>query len=85
MLLEGKSAVVTGSGRGLGRAFAIGLAEAGAKVVVNSRTEAEAAETVEEITKRGGTATACIESVATMEGSRRIIQKPYGEELPRIC
>jgi phosphoglycerate dehydrogenase-like enzyme len=43
MLLEGKNTGVTGSGRGLGKAFAMGLAEAGAKVVVNSGTEAEVA------------------------------------------
>ncbi|HEU5141469.1 MAG TPA: SDR family NAD(P)-dependent oxidoreductase, partial [Bacillales bacterium] len=39
--LEGKTAVVTGAGRGIGRALAIGLAEAGADVSVLSRTREE--------------------------------------------
>lgn len=39
--LRGKVAVVTGAGRGLGRAIAIGLAEAGSKVVLASRSEAQ--------------------------------------------
>ena len=74
MLLDGKVAVVTGSGTGLGRAFAIDLAKAGAKVVVNSRTAGNVADVVDEIRKTGGTATGCVASVASMEGARAIIQ-----------
>ena len=47
--LDGKAAVVTGSGRGLGRAYAVALASAGAAVVVNDLDEASADETVEMI------------------------------------
>lgn len=43
--LTGKTAVVTGAGRGIGRAIAIGLAQAGAQVVLVSRTEAQLKET----------------------------------------
>ena len=74
MLLDGKVAVVTGSGTGLGRAFAIGLARAGAKVVVNARTASNVASVVEEIAEMGGTAAGCAASVAIMEGAREIIQ-----------
>ena len=72
--MKGKRAVVTGSGRGLGKAFAVGLANAGAKVVVSSRTEAEVTKTVDEIRQQGGIAVACVEDVATREGAYRIIQ-----------
>ena len=74
MLLDGKVAVVTGSGTGLGRAYALGLARAGAKVVVNSRTANNVANVVEEIGRMGGTAKGCAASVASMEGAREIIQ-----------
>ncbi len=83
MMLEGKVAVVTGSGRGIGRAVAKGLAQAGAKVVVNDYgvevdgtqpSEGPAFEVVEEIKKAGGAAVANTDSVGTMNGGERIIR-----------
>ena len=74
MLLDGKVAVVTGSGTGMGRAFAIDLARAGAKVVVNARTSGDVANVVGEIRAQGGAAQGCAVSVATMEGAREIVQ-----------
>jgi NAD(P)-dependent dehydrogenase (short-subunit alcohol dehydrogenase family) len=53
MSLEGKVAIVTGSGRGLGRAMALALAEAGADLVVMSRTGAEIEETARTIEEMG--------------------------------
>lgn len=74
MLLEGKSAVVTGSSKGLGRAYAMALAEAGARVVVNSRVSGDVEAVVKEIKKKGGEAVACVESVSTWQGAKHIIQ-----------
>lgn len=51
--LEGKVAVVTGGSRGIGRAIAIGLAEAGADVVVASRDQERCVEVAAEIAHRG--------------------------------
>lgn len=54
--LTGKVAVVTGSGRGLGKTFAKGLADAGARLVTCSRTLEESESTAQEIRDRGGEA-----------------------------
>lgn len=56
--LTDKVAIVTGSGRGLGKAMAVGLADAGASVVTCSRTVEEAEATAKEITGAGGNAVA---------------------------
>jgi len=62
--LEGRVALVTGGGRGIGRAIAIALAEAGADVAVNyRRDEGAAAETVADIQKLGRKAKAYSASV----------------------
>lgn len=55
-LLEGKTAIVTGSGKGLGKAEAIELAKEGAKVTVLARTMADVEKTAQEISSLGGTA-----------------------------
>ena len=53
MTLENQTAVVTGAGRGIGRAIALKLAEAGANVVCLSRTEANSQKVADEITTLG--------------------------------
>ncbi|MBN1614606.1 MAG: SDR family NAD(P)-dependent oxidoreductase [Deltaproteobacteria bacterium] len=81
--LKGRVAVVTGAGRGIGRAEAILLAEEGAKVVVNDlgggpdgvgESSSPADEVVQEIQKMGGEAVANYDSVTTTEGGERIIK-----------
>ena len=52
--LDGKVAVITGASRGIGRAVAMALAEAGARVVCTSRKQAEVEKTVAEIRDAGG-------------------------------
>lgn len=81
--LENRVAIVTGAGRGIGRATAMLMAGQGASVVVNdlgceidgSGTSGEPADcVVEEINKSGGTAVANHDSVATMDGAGKITQ-----------
>ena len=81
--LKGKVAVVTGAGRGIGRAEAIQLVQEGAKVVVNDlgggpdglgESASPADEVVQEIKKMGGEAVANYDSVTTAEGGERIIK-----------
>jgi NAD(P)-dependent dehydrogenase (short-subunit alcohol dehydrogenase family) len=81
-MMEGKVAIVTGAGRGVGRGVALELARAGAAVVVNDlgvslSGEGEAAvadEVVAEIEALGGRAVASRDSVATWEGAHRIVE-----------
>ena len=68
MTLEGKVAMVTGSGRNIGRATALELARRGANVVVNARSnQSEAEAVVAEIEALGGSAIAAIADVGVQE------------------
>jgi NAD(P)-dependent dehydrogenase (short-subunit alcohol dehydrogenase family)/uncharacterized OB-fold protein len=81
---DGRAAVVTGAGGGLGRAYALELARRGAKVVVNdfggsrdgsgSGSSSAADRVVREIQDLGGEAVASYDSVATPEGGEGIIK-----------
>ncbi len=65
--LEGKVALVTGAGRGIGRAISLALAQEGAYVGALARTETEVKETVAEIQKQGGKAIPLIADVTQPE------------------
>lgn len=80
---DGRVAVITGGGRGLGRAYALLLASRGARIVVNdpgvsmagdATDEGPADELVREIKAAGGEAVASLDSVATPDGAKAIVQ-----------
>ena len=77
--LEGKVALITGSGRGIGRSIALKLAAEGARVVVNDLDEAPAHEVVEAIRSAGGQAVACVGSVAATDFAERFIGTAVSE------
>lgn len=72
--LDGKVALITGSGRGIGRAVVLKLASEGASVIVNDLDDETAVEAVAEIEKSGGKAVACVGSVADDEFADRFIK-----------
>ncbi|MFC0218011.1 SDR family NAD(P)-dependent oxidoreductase [Pseudochelatococcus lubricantis] len=71
--LEGKIALISGSGRGIGRAIALKLAADGARIVVNDLDEAPAEETVAAIRDAGGEAVACPGSVTAPDFAERFV------------
>jgi 3-oxoacyl-[acyl-carrier protein] reductase len=77
--LTGKVAVVTGSGRGLGLAYATELARRGAAVVVNDVEAAVADAAVASITGAGGTAVAEVVPVGTSEAAQALVDRAVGE------
>ena len=82
-MLNGKVAIITGAGRGIGRGIAMKMAAEGASVVVvdpgvnvdgSGADTSVAGQVVEEIKAAGGNAVACMESVTTMDGGEKIVQ-----------
>lgn len=88
-LLDGKAAVITGAGEGIGRAHALAFAREGARVVVNDtgwprdRTGAGSRDVadrvVDEIVATGGAACASYDDVATAEGAEAVVQRAVDE------
>ena len=77
--LDGKFAVVTGAGRGIGRACALALAGAGAEVVAMSRTESELAALVDEVAATGGACQATVCDVTDIDAVTAVF-----DALPRL-
>jgi 3-oxoacyl-[acyl-carrier protein] reductase len=72
--LDGKVALVTGSGRGIGQAIALKLASEGARLVINDLDADPAQTTVELIGKMGGEAVACAGNVSAPDFAERYIK-----------
>ncbi len=78
-VLEGRGAVVTGAGRGIGRGHALHLAQQGASVVVNDIDITHAQTVVAEIAEKGGKASANDNDISTREGAAGLIAQCVDE------
>ena len=86
--LDGKVAIVTGAGRGIGREHALALAEGGAKLVVNDlggssagegSDQSPAQQVADEIKGKGGEAVANYDNVADYQGAENMVKQALGE------
>jgi NAD(P)-dependent dehydrogenase (short-subunit alcohol dehydrogenase family) len=75
MQVEGKVALITGAGSGIGKAAALLLANEGAKIAALGRTEDELTDTVDEITRAGGEAMPVVADVSREDQMQRAIEQ----------
>ena len=76
---SGKTAIVTGAGRGIGRVIAMGLAESGANVVLCSRTKTEIDAVAEEIHAKGGKALSVVTDLTVHEQLENLVNATVKE------
>ena len=79
MRLEGKSVIVTGAGRGIGRAIALAFAAEGASVCCAARTEAQVRAVADEIAAAGGRALAAATDVSDWDSVRAMVDATVAE------
>src|SRR5690606_18719283 len=77
--LSGKTAIVTGASRGIGKSIAGELARAGARVALVARSEDKLAENAAEITAAGGTATVYACDVADSASANKVVDAVVAE------
>ncbi len=77
--LEGKTALVTGSAKGIGRAIAIGLAESGADVACHCRKSGDAAATIDAIEQLGRRAAEVTGDMADADSPKNVVEATIGE------
>ena len=73
-ICKGRVAIVTGAGRGIGRAHALELARQGARVVINDVSAEPAQQVVEEIRAAGGEALANSDDIADWAGAEQLVK-----------
>jgi 7-alpha-hydroxysteroid dehydrogenase len=72
--LDGQTAIITGAGRGIGAASAVALAEAGADVVISSRTEADLRAVAERVTATGRHAEVVVADLDDTDAASRLVE-----------
>ncbi len=73
--LEGKCALITGSSSGIGRALAVGFAEAGARVAVHGRRQEKIDETIRMIAEKGGRADSFVADLGSKEAPKDLVNR----------